>query len=94
MSEIPPTSTRPPAFAAAVESVHRAAARDALAVTEIPAPNGLAPHALALAGDAAATDPVCHLSPLHVRVGALAATEAGSGAGAYHYRGYGPETPA
>ncbi|ROS56756.1 DUF3000 domain-containing protein [Frigoribacterium sp. PhB118] len=51
MSEIPPTSTRPPAFAAAVESVHRAAARDALAVTEIPAPNGLAPHALALAGD-------------------------------------------
>ena len=51
MSEIPPTPTRPSAFAAAVESVHRAAARDALAVTEIPAPNGLAPHALALAGD-------------------------------------------
>lgn len=51
MSEIPPTSTRPPAFAAAAESVHRAAARDALTVTEIPAPNGLAPHALALAGD-------------------------------------------
>jgi hypothetical protein len=51
VSEIPPTPTRPPAFAAAVESVHRAAARDALAVTQIPAPNGLAPHALALAGD-------------------------------------------
>ncbi|WP_123518403.1 DUF3000 domain-containing protein [Frigoribacterium sp. PhB24] len=48
---MPPTPPRPPAFAAAVESVHRAAARDSLAVTEIPAPSGLAPHALALAGD-------------------------------------------
>jgi PqqA peptide cyclase len=31
--------------------------------------------ALALAGDAAATDPACSLSPLHAKVQALAITE-------------------
>jgi PqqA peptide cyclase len=32
--------------------------------------------AFALTGDAAATDPVCQLSPLHARVGELAAIRA------------------
>jgi pyrroloquinoline quinone biosynthesis protein E len=31
--------------------------------------------ALALAGDAAATDPVCHLSPRHAEILDMAATE-------------------
>lgn len=39
------------AFAAAAAAVREAASRDDLSVTEIPAPGGLAPHALALAGD-------------------------------------------
>ncbi|TWX40648.1 DUF3000 domain-containing protein [Frigoribacterium sp. ACAM 257] len=41
----------PTAFAAASAAVREALSRDDLAVTEIPAPGGLAPHALALAGD-------------------------------------------
>ena len=40
--------------------------------------------ALALAGDASAADPVCHLSPLHERVVALAAER---GEAPYAYRG-------
>jgi pyrroloquinoline quinone biosynthesis protein E len=43
--------------------------------------------ALALAGDAAATDPVCDLSPLHGRVLALAEQEASGTASGYAYRG-------
>ena len=39
--------------------------------------------AFALAGDAAATDPVCHLSPHRTRVDALAAIQTDS---PYHYR--------
>jgi PqqA peptide cyclase len=38
--------------------------------------------AFALAGDAAAADPVCHLSPDHARVAALAVAREE----AYHYR--------
>ncbi len=41
----------PPAFAAAVAAVRSARLRGELAVTEIPAPSGLAPYALALAAD-------------------------------------------
>ena len=41
----------PAAFAAASAAVREALSRDDLAVSEIPAPGGLAPHALALAGD-------------------------------------------
>jgi pyrroloquinoline quinone biosynthesis protein E len=43
--------------------------------------------ALAIAGDAAATDPSCDLSPLHHRIVALAEQAAASGAGDYVYRG-------
>ena len=46
-----PSTTIPSAFAAAVESVRRASTRDDLSVSEMPAPGGLAPRALALAGD-------------------------------------------
>ena len=45
--------------------------------------------ALALAGDAAATDPVCWRSPLHARVRALAEGEAAAGAPGLVYRGAG-----
>jgi hypothetical protein len=41
----------PAAFAAASAAVREALSRDDLSVSEIPAPGGLAPHALALAGD-------------------------------------------
>ncbi|WP_209560784.1 DUF3000 domain-containing protein [Frigoribacterium sp. PvP032] len=41
----------PAAFAAASAAVREALSRDDLAVSEIPAPGGLAPYALALAGD-------------------------------------------
>ncbi|WP_314101392.1 DUF3000 domain-containing protein [uncultured Frigoribacterium sp.] len=41
----------PAAFAAASAAVREALSRDDLAVSEIPAPGGLAPHALALTGD-------------------------------------------
>jgi PqqA peptide cyclase len=43
--------------------------------------------ALALAGDAAATDPACDLSPLHGRILALAEQEASGTATDYVYRG-------
>jgi len=41
----------PPTFARAEDEVRRIAFRDDIVVREIPAPNGLAPEALALAGD-------------------------------------------
>jgi pyrroloquinoline quinone biosynthesis protein E len=44
--------------------------------------------AMALAGDAAATDPACSLSPLHAQLVALAQAEAASEPGAYVYRGH------
>ncbi len=44
--------------------------------------------ALAIAGDAAATDPACHLSPMHSRIEALAEADAGADGTAYDYRGY------
>jgi len=47
--------------------------------------------ALAIAGDAAATDPACHLSPLHARMGALADADAGTDGAAYDYRRYATE---
>ena len=45
--------------------------------------------ALALAGDAAAADPVCDLSPAHERLAALADAEAGAPPPAYRYRKFG-----
>ena len=51
MSDNPSTPSPAPAFLDAVDAVRRAAARDDLAVTEIPAPGGIAPNSLALAGD-------------------------------------------
>jgi len=47
--------------------------------------------AFALTGDARATDPVCHLSPLHARVEELAAVQADEN---YSYRRMSPRTPA
>lgn len=44
--------------------------------------------AMAIAGDAAATDPACHKSPLHARMLALAETDAAA-TSAYDYRRYG-----
>lgn len=44
--------------------------------------------ALALAGDAAATDPACSKSPHHEEIGAIAAAEAETGAGAIRWRSY------
>jgi len=44
--------------------------------------------AMAIAGDAAATDPACHLSPLHPRMLALAEEDAASGIAEYDYRRY------
>jgi hypothetical protein len=43
--------TLPPEFAAALDSLRRAATRRELVVTEIPAPGNLAPHAVALSAD-------------------------------------------
>ena len=43
--------------------------------------------ALALAGDAAATDPVCHKSPAHDLVAAVAAAESAAAVDAFLYRG-------
>jgi pyrroloquinoline quinone biosynthesis protein E len=43
--------------------------------------------ALALAGDAAATDPACELSPYHADMRALAQDESASAEDQYHYRG-------
>ncbi|MNL75619.1 pyrroloquinoline quinone biosynthesis protein PqqE [compost metagenome] len=44
--------------------------------------------AMALAGDASATDPACSLSPLHQQVVALAEADAASGRSDFIYRGY------
>ena len=44
--------------------------------------------ALALTGDARATDPACHKSPHHARIAALAAAEAAAGAEAIRWRSY------
>ena len=50
--------------------------------------------ALALAGDAAATDPACSLSPLHARIEALARAEsAAEVAPDYRYRAIGAASP-
>ncbi|HEY7577764.1 MAG TPA: pyrroloquinoline quinone biosynthesis protein PqqE [Acetobacteraceae bacterium] len=43
--------------------------------------------ALALAGDAAATDPACELSPHHATIRTLAESESTAGGDEYHYRG-------
>lgn len=43
--------------------------------------------ALALAGDAAATDPACELSPHHASIRALAESESCTTENEYHYRG-------
>lgn len=45
--------------------------------------------ALAFAGDAAATDPACHRSPLHAHLVAIAEADAHADA-PYRYRAYGP----
>ena len=45
--------------------------------------------ALALTGDASATDPACSLSPFHARIAALATAEAGATAPDYQYRAIG-----
>ncbi len=50
--------------------------------------------ALAIAGDAAATDPSCDLSPLHDRILALAERAAASGVDDYVYRGRPDAKPA
>jgi pyrroloquinoline quinone biosynthesis protein E len=44
--------------------------------------------ALAIAGDAAAIDPACHLSPLHARLRAIAAADAATEGVGFEYRGY------
>jgi len=44
--------------------------------------------ALALAGDAAATDPACHKSPHHAGIEAMAAAEAKTGPSAIRWRSY------
>ena len=49
--------------------------------------------AMALAGDAAATDPACSLSPLHARMEALARGEAAAEAPDYIYRAMGGVPP-
>lgn len=48
--------------------------------------------AMLLAGDAAATDPACSLSPFHARIGALAQSDAASGSDAMTYRRIGAIT--
>jgi pyrroloquinoline quinone biosynthesis protein E len=49
--------------------------------------------ALALAGSAAEADPVCHKSPLHARIAALAEADAGMPMADYHYRGFEKHAP-
>lgn len=44
--------------------------------------------AMAIAGDAAATDPACHKSPLHAHMLALAEADAATGEADYDYRRY------
>ena len=51
MSETSRGSAVPALFGQALQAVHDAATRPELVLTEIPAPTGLAPHAIALAGD-------------------------------------------
>ena len=46
--------------------------------------------AMAFAGDGAATDPACSLSPLHAGMVAIAEGDSASGVDAYRYRGYAP----
>ena len=50
--------------------------------------------ALAIAGDAAAVDPACRLSPLHAHMQALAEADAGAVSTDYQYRGYAQLEPA
>lgn len=50
--------------------------------------------AMAIAGNAAATDPACSLSPLHGNMLSLAEGDAGSGTGIYRYRGRSGGSPA
>ncbi len=52
---VPPESAYPPPFADAVASLERARLRPEVVITQIPAPQGLAPYALALSGDLAQT---------------------------------------
>jgi pyrroloquinoline quinone biosynthesis protein E len=49
--------------------------------------------AMAIAGDAAATDPACILSPLHARMGALIDEAGNSPDSGFHYRRIGKELP-
>jgi len=51
VSETASGSAVPALFGLALQSVHAASTRDELVLSEIPAPTGLAPFALALAGD-------------------------------------------
>ena len=51
MSETSRGSAVPALFGQALEAVHDATTRPELVLSEIPAPTGLAPHAIALAGD-------------------------------------------
>lgn len=51
MSESSRGSAVPALFGQALQAVHDATTRPELILTEIPAPTGLAPHAIALAGD-------------------------------------------
>jgi pyrroloquinoline quinone biosynthesis protein E len=44
--------------------------------------------ALAIAGSAAEADPVCHKSPMHERIAAIAISDAALPLGDYHYRGF------
>jgi pyrroloquinoline quinone biosynthesis protein E len=50
--------------------------------------------ALAIAGDAAATDPACELSPLHTVMRTLAESDASAGDDEYQYRGRSAAHPA
>lgn len=56
----------PAAFAAALESLHRAVPREELVITEIPAPGNLAPDSIALAADVA---PARHSSDSELATG-------------------------
>lgn len=51
MLDIAPASAAPKPFALALDAVRRSGPRPEFPITEIPAPTGLAPHAIALAGD-------------------------------------------
>lgn len=51
MGEIPINDGAPPVFAAVRDAIRGARMRDELVVSEIPAPGGLAPHAVAFAAD-------------------------------------------